>query len=496
TVVVGAYGHEGTGGVQFITRQTGRWRDETVQQPTAARWFDQFGTALDVSGTRAIIGASGATSATVPLSSGVAYVFERDTQGWTETARLMAEGVLRSDRFGSAIALDGDWALVGAPATSAEVEEGGAVYAFAFNGINWQLAQRITVAEPEPSDFFGAQLVLDGDRALIYTTRGVHVYEHTGSLWVQTATLQPTVSGQSGFGLSLALDEDRAVVGAPFQGGPSYAAGVVYVFDYVDGAWELAPLILARDGNSEQRFLGRSVGVDGDLLVAGASGDQELGPDAGAAYVFEHDGTRWRLEAKLNAFDAAASDRFGSTVAVSGGRVLSALGLFDNGEPEGGAVYVFERGESGWAPREKLVAYNTASGDGFGSAIALAPQVALIGAPSNDNEGGLSAGAAYFYDGLPVSTENPSPDRLQPTRVYPNPAQSTMTVVFELATTSPVEVEVYDLLGQHVARVHDGPLGAGDHQFTVPTGHLASGVYLVRIRYNDRVETRRVSVVR
>ncbi|MHC4789514.1 MAG: FG-GAP repeat protein, partial [Planctomycetota bacterium] len=62
-----------------------------------------------------------------------------------------------------------------------------------------------------------------------------------------------------------------------------------------------------------------SVALSGDTAVVGAPGDDHAsGTDAGSAYVFVRNGATWSEQAKLTASDAAADDRFGSSVAISG----------------------------------------------------------------------------------------------------------------------------------------------------------------------------------
>ena len=65
-----------------------------------------------------------------------------------------------------------------------------------------------------------------------------------------------------------------------------------------------------------------SLDIDGDIAVVGAPLDDELGADAGAAYVYRRNGGQWTLETKLLASDGAAGDEFGRGVAVSDGRIV------------------------------------------------------------------------------------------------------------------------------------------------------------------------------
>ncbi|HEY3296267.1 MAG TPA: S8 family serine peptidase [bacterium] len=65
---------------------------------------------------------------------------------------------------------------------------------------------------------------------------------------------------------------------------------------------------------------------------------------------------------------------------------------------------------------------------------------------------------------------------------YPNPFNPSTTISFDVATPARVTLRVYDILGQSVATLVDGPLSAGSHSAVFDGSRLASGVYLVRLQ--------------
>ena len=90
----------------------------------------------------------------------------------------------------------------------------------------------------------------------------------------------------------------------------------------------------------------------------------------------------------------------------------------------------------------------------------------------------------------------PEPDLPLALGVYPNPAGADgVTVRLSIPEALDVGVEVYDLLGRrvHVAAGR-GRLGGGEHQWTLPTGGWAPGVYIVRIQVGHSTTTRRLVV--
>jgi hypothetical protein len=185
------------------------------------------------------------------------------------------------------------------------------------------------------------------------------------------------------FGTSVALSGDTAVVGAPFDDDAGSASGSAYVFVRSGTRWSQQQKLTASDAAPNDDF-GLAVAVSGDTAVVGAIGDDDAGRDSGAAYVFVRSGTRWRQQQKLTASDAASSDLFGNSVAVSGDTaVVGARGDDDAGGVNSGAAYVFVRSGTRWSQQQKLTASDAAPNDDFGLAVALSGDTAVVGAENN-----------------------------------------------------------------------------------------------------------------
>ncbi|MEL6338545.1 MAG: hypothetical protein AAFQ65_01420 [Myxococcota bacterium] len=149
---------------------------------------------------------------------------------------------------------------------------------------------------------------------------------------------------------------------------------------------------------------GEAVAVADGIIVVGARFDDGPDPDgiadalrsSGAAYVFERDAAgTWEERALLRASNLSESDQFGSDVAVADG-VIVVGAVFEDGPDAdaSGAAYVFERNADGtWEERALLRASNLGDADLFGSAVAVGADVIVIGAPSEDgpDTGGMAA---------------------------------------------------------------------------------------------------------
>ncbi len=154
---------------------------------------------------------------------------------------------------------------------------------------------------------------------------------------------------------------------------------------------ELAEM-LGNDGETFDVF-GRSVALDGEGVVIGASGDTDNGEATGSAYVFTFDGTNWTQVQKLTASDGAAFDRFGFFVALDGNTAIIGTGF------GGEAAYVFTFDGATWSEVQKLTPSDAAANDRLGECVGLNGGTAIIGSINDNGDGnGDSSGSAYVFE--------------------------------------------------------------------------------------------------
>lgn len=171
-------------------------------------------------------------------------------------------------------------------------------------------------------------------------------------------------------------------------------------------AWVQQAKVTASDGAASDQFgkavaLSGATALSGETALVGAPADDDAGTDSGSVSVFVRSGTTWRLQQKLVAGDGASGDSFGAALAVSGETALIGAPGDDGGgrATDTGSAYVFTRTAGIWTERAKLVASPAAAGDRFGAAVALSGSNAVIGAPFADNGAALDAGAAFTFQG-------------------------------------------------------------------------------------------------
>ncbi len=175
---------------------------------------------------------------------------------------------------------------------------------------------------------------------------------------------------------------------------PNHPTGTRRYFYRLEGtSWPQEAELVAPDHAAGDNF-GVSVSLSADLLAVGADQDDDAASNAGATYMWRREGTSWLFEAKLMAPDAAANDRFGQTVSISGDRLLVGAPRKDDPDVDSGATYVFARSTDGqWILYTKLAVPGAQSAALFGGSVALANGVAVATAPGRD----ASVGAAYVF---------------------------------------------------------------------------------------------------
>jgi RHS repeat-associated protein len=336
---------------------------------------------------------------------------------YAQAAKLLASDGAAGDNLGSCVALDGDLAIVGAPSADPNsVSNSGAAYVFHKGDDGWRQVAKLVDNDPNADDNFGKAVAISGQTVLVGSPNAdpngsnsgaAYVFNCTsgaGWQWQQAAKLVASDGAASNyFGNAVAIDGSRIVIGAH---GRDSSKGAAYVFEHSDAnGWQEKCKLPSGTLNASDYF-GFSVSLDGNTAVSGAYGDDQAA-DAGAAYVFRYSGTSWSLEQKLTAGDAAASDAFGRSVAISGDKVVVSAPMDDyDSKSNVGSAYVFSRSGSTWSQQKQLKASDGAAGDWFGgmappispAAVSIDGNTVWVGAPGRDDNGSGSGSAYAFGD--------------------------------------------------------------------------------------------------
>ena len=118
TIVVGAIRESvddaaWAGAAYVFTKENGTWILKQRLQPSVNEAYGVFGIVSAISGDHLIIGAPSDTR--FENTGGSAYLFKRVGSQWTERSRIVLQDRVANDQFGTSVAIDGDWVIVGAP---------------------------------------------------------------------------------------------------------------------------------------------------------------------------------------------------------------------------------------------------------------------------------------------------------------------------------------------------------------------------------------------
>ncbi len=347
---IGAPEHDGLGtdaGTVYIFRlgSDGTWELETELAPSVAPPGAAFGTVVSLDGSRCLVGApqSGAGAAFV--------FREETTGVWVEEAALQATGADAGAQFGRSVSLDGSFCAVGAPNRDSLATDAGAVYVFRREADNTWVREAILVAaDGTTDDFMGYGVSLDGDvcaagaewdDAVTEASGSAYVFRRSAdSTWAQEKKLIPSIANVSDlFGSELCVLGDVCVVASGSSDANGFDSGSAWVFRWNGSDWIEEQHIIP-SGPSRRRHFGSSISLYENLCLIGAWANES---ETGSAYLYRDDGDGvWTEVAFLQASDKTVGDRFGVSVAMDKRNLLIGAHYSDDLGADAGAAYVFE----------------------------------------------------------------------------------------------------------------------------------------------------------
>lgn len=240
-----------------------------------------------------------------------------------ESIRFLPDDAAAEDYFGDAVAIEGDWIVISSTMDDEKSEDSGSAYVF--DATTGNQLRKLMPDNDLYRGYFGTSIAIEGDYAVIGAPQSHWTFPGTGKAFVfdlKTGDQLRELSADDAatedwFGSALALDGDRVLVGAPYDDDNGSDSGSVYVFDFNTGEQLLK--LLPTDGASNDLF-GGAIALAGNLAIIGAQGDSDNGDNTGSAYVFDiSTGEQLR---KILPAEAEYKDRVGTSVALSGNLAL------------------------------------------------------------------------------------------------------------------------------------------------------------------------------
>jgi hypothetical protein len=367
---------------QTATANTGYEMVTKLNQPDFVKDYfakdDLFGYAVAVSGDFAVVGAqNGDVSGNV--DRGAAYVFVRYGTYWAFEQKLTAPNGAAMSEFGAAVAIGGDTIVIGAPNHNQSI---GSVYVFARTSEYWSLQKELTPPFGGTRTLFGTSVAISGDTIAVGspTAEKCAVFVRSGTIWNPQTTLagSDTVIGDS-FGTAVSLTGNSLVVGAPRDGtNTTNEHGSAYVFTRTGTTWSQQQKLTASDVSADDNF-GQAVAINGETVIVGVPRDDVgTNEDQGSARVFTRLGGVWTPQQTLLANDGVAADFFGYSVAINGQSAAvgaPARNLFS------GTAFVFIRNGISWSQQQRLLPNENTNNDIFGFSVSLSGDTVLAAAP-------------------------------------------------------------------------------------------------------------------
>lgn len=362
-VVIGQAGkpvgpNSAQGAVYVYLRTGSAWTLMQILTANDGSQADYFGTSVAINQNFLVVGAYKKDAGSNGVDMGAAYVFTRSGSFWYQTQKLVPSDGLAGFMFGASVAINSNTIFVGAPnATTPTTATGGAVYTYALSGtsLTWFQQQKLTAFDASSQWKFGSKL---------------------------------TVSGSS---LAVSTNDYPVTQSTP---------KAVYMFTQSGGAWFFQQKLTSPSGLPPiltYGTYGHHISISGNTLAVSGEFGQHAGPTGGTVYVYVFSGSSWVLQQTIKSPDEF-SDVFGDSLALDGNRLV--IGMRNDlvlSAVSRGSAYVYERTGTVWNFRQKLIATDGAAQDYFGLGMALSGNTIIVGSTGADTAGYVDQGAAYVF---------------------------------------------------------------------------------------------------
>jgi FG-GAP repeat/LytTr DNA-binding domain len=314
------------------------------------------------------------------------------------------------DFFGNSVAIDGNYAVVGAENDNIgnNVKQGSA-YIFFFNGTAWVQQAKLTAADGNDNDNFGHSVSISGDYVVVGTENddvginvnqgSAYVFFRSGVNWTQQAKIIATGGSTNDFfGNSVSISGSYIVAGSRGDDvGANTNEGSAYFFVRSGVSWAQQDQVVAPLGAANDQF-GYSVSISGDYAVVGAPYD-DIAPnsDNGTIHIFLRSGTNWSHQ-QTYSIPVGGEYNLGYKVSISGDIIVAGYPKFNN--PPSGVTFLRRNGVL-WDQYDGIVGLNPEVQEfsfwGIGAyGLATFGNYTIIGSAVSTYQG-VAKGVAYLY---------------------------------------------------------------------------------------------------
>lgn len=347
-------------------------------------------------------------------NSGSAFVFDLNAPDpFAPVLSLENPAPATTDYFGGAVAIEGQRVVVAAYQDDTGATNAGTVYVYD-RGSNTPQVPVLTIPNPSPQsqDQFGNALALSGGLLVVAASKNdVAGFVDAGSAYVfdlssstpavPVAVLDnPAPGTDEVFGYAVAISGSKVAVGTPGNPVSSLAgAGTVYLYDIGSPTPAVPVSVIDNPAPAIDDEFGHAVGISGPWLVAGSPYADQGARDAGRAFSFRIDSPTPSAPVHfLNNPAPEPEDLHGSSIAISGTRVVIGAPETDAGAEDSGSAFVHELSSPTAAiPAATLDPLARDDGDLFGHAVAIDGTNIVASALLADGNT-FDRGAAHVFD--------------------------------------------------------------------------------------------------
>lgn len=227
--------------------------------------------------------------------------------------------------------------------------------------------------------------------------------------------INPFPQSQDQFGNAVAISGNFVVIGCSKNDvGAAIDAGSAYIYDLTSATPTVPVLSLDNPAPANDDWFGHSVAISGTKVVVGAHQNDTGALDAGSVYVYDIASATPTVPVQvLDNPSPAADDEFGYSVGISGNRIVIGCRLDDAGASNAGSAYLYDLSSANpGSPVAMLVHPNPANDEDFGTSVAISGTRLVVGVPQNDSQA-TDGGCGYVYEVTSATFPQPA-DKLLP----------------------------------------------------------------------------------
>jgi len=345
----GLYMFDGSEWIPFAYTKSNPLEQMKSKSATSASAYSYLGRSCDMSGDYAVAGAENDSVGANP-AQGSAFVFKKVNGNWVQQARLIADDGAKDEKFGSSVAIDGSYIVVGAPDGNAHM---GALYVFVRSGDTWTQQAKIVPVGGKVFSHYGACVAIEGSTII-------------------TGAILEDINGNS----------DQ---------------GCAYVYTRSGTSWSLKTKVIANDGQAADAF-GASVSIYGSYIAVGATNVQVNGVPCGAAYIFVANRVGgYTQQAKLLTNNPMGGGYFGTSISLDSNKVVVGSMYEMNEGATTGSVHLFTRTISTWTHSKTFYPFTSSFDLHFGWNLMIKGDMLMICASNETMGGNENQGCVYLY---------------------------------------------------------------------------------------------------